>query len=324
MKIVVLDGYTLNPGDLSWDGLKKIGETTVYDRTSYDLGGQDKIIERVGDADIVFTNKTPLTREAMEKMPSLRFIGVLATGYNIVDVEAAKEKGVVVTNIPTYGTTAVAQMTFALLLEICHHVGAHSDAVKRGDWTNNPDWCFWNYPLIELADKTIGIIGYGKIGQNVGKIAQAFGMHVIAYDNYQNKALENDMMRYVEMDELMACSDVISLHCPLFDSTKGIINKNTIAQMKDGVFVINTSRGPLVVEEDLAQGLNSGKVGGAALDVVSSEPIKSDNPLLKAKNCIITPHISWAPKESRKRLMDIAVDNLRRFIEGNPVNVVNG
>jgi glycerate dehydrogenase len=324
LKIVVLDGYTLNPGDLSWDELEKFGDLTVYDRTSYDLNEQDKVIERVGEAEIVFTNKTPLTKEAMDQMPNLKYIGVLATGYNVVDVAAAKEKGIVVTNIPTYGTTAVSQMTFALLLEMCHHIGHHSEEVKKGAWTNNPDWCFWNYPLIELAEKNIGIIGFGRIGQEVGRIAQALGMKVLAYDNYPNKSLENDSLKYVKLDELLSQSDVISLHCPLFESTEGIINKNSIAKMKDGVMIINTSRGPLIVEEDLAEALNNEKIAGAAVDVVSSEPIKNDNPLLKAKNCIITPHISWAPKESRGRLMEIAVENFKRFLESNPVNVVNG
>jgi len=323
MKIVVLDGYTLNPGDLSWEGLEKLGDVTVYDRTAYDPSGQDLIVERIGQAEIVFTNKTPLTRGILQKAPSLRYIGVLATGYNVVDVVTAKARGITVTNIPTYGTTAVAQMVFALLLEMCHHVGEHNEAVKRGDWTNNPDWCFWNYPLIELAGKTMGIIGFGKIGQNAAKIAQSFGMNVVASDSYQNKLLENETLKYVDLDELLAGSDVISLHCPLFDSTKGIINKDSIAKMKDGVMIINTSRGPLVVEEDLADALNSGKVAGAALDVVSTEPINQDNPLLTAKNCILTPHISWAPIESRKRLMEIALHNLEQFIAGNPVNTVN-
>ena len=323
MKIVVLDGYTLNPGDLSWEVLEKIGEVAVYDRTSYDRSGEALIIERVKDAEIVFTNKTPLSREALKQMPNLKYIGVLATGYNIVDEQAAKELGIVVTNIPTYGTTAVAQMAFALLLEMCHHVWDHSEEVKKGAWTNNVDWCFWNYPLIELADKTMGIVGFGRIGQNVGRIAQSFGLNVLAYDEYPNKSLENETLKYVSLDEILEKSDVISLHCPLFESTKGIINKNTIAKMKDGVMIINNSRGPLVVEEDLAEALNSGKVAGAAVDVVSTEPIKADNPLLKAKNCIITPHISWAPKDSRQRLLDITVDNLEQFLTGKPVNVVN-
>lgn len=323
MKIVVLDGYTLNPGDLTWDGLKSIGDVTVYDRTANDLHDISLIIERAKNAEIVFTNKTPLSRQALDKMPNLKYIGVLATGYNVVDVEAAKEKGIKVSNIPTYGTDAVSQMAIALLLEMCHHVWAHSESVKRGEWTNNVDWCYWNYPLIELSGKTMGIIGYGRIGQGTGRIAQALGMKVLAYDEYQNKDLECETMKYTDLDTLLSNSDVISLHCPLFESTKGIINKDTISKMKNNVMIINNSRGPLIVEEDLAEALNSGKVAGAALDVVSSEPIKADNPLLEAKNCIITPHISWAPIESRKRLMDIAVNNLKRFLEGSPVNIVN-
>lgn len=323
MKIVILDGYTLNPGDLSWDELKKYGELTVYDRTTYDPEEETKIIERVKDAEIIFINKTPLTAQTLKKLSKLKFICVLATGYNVVDVQAAKKLEIIVTNIPTYGTTAVAQMVFALLLEMCHHVWAHSEEVKKGAWTNNADWCFWNYPLIELAGKTMGIVGYGRIGQAVGTIAQAFGMKVLAYDLMQNKQLENEKLKYVEMDELLTNSDVISLHCPLFESNRGIINKNSIAKMKDGVMILNNSRGPLIVEQDLADALNSGKVAGAAVDVVSTEPIKMDNPLLKAKNCIITPHISWAPKESRQRLMDIAVNNLKQFLDNNPVNVVN-
>ncbi len=323
MKIVVLDGYTLNPGDLSWAGLEELGDLTVYDRTVFDRSNDNLIIERIGDAQIVFTNKTPLPREVLSKVPNVKYIGVLATGYNIVDIEAAKELGITVTNIPTYGTDSVAQMVFAHLLEICHHVAAHSDAVKNGEWTNNVDWCFWKYPLIELAGKTMGIIGYGRIGQAVGRVAQAFGMKVLANDKYPNKDLESDTLKYVELDELLANSDVISLHCPLFEENKGMINKDSIAKMKDGVIIINTSRGPLIVEDDLAEALNSGKVYAAGLDVVSEEPIKADNPLLKAKNIFLTPHIAWAPKESRQRLMDIAVNNLVKFLEGNPVNVVN-
>ncbi len=257
-------------------------------------------------------------------MPKLKYVGVLATGYNVVDVETAKQGGIVVTNIPTYGTAAVSQMAIALLLELCHHAGAHDEAVKKGEWANNPDWCFWNYPLIELADKSMGIIGFGRIGQTTARIAQALGMKVLACDNYQITNLESETLRYVKLDELFARADVISLHCPLLASTQGIINKSNIAKMKTGVFIINNSRGPLVVEADLAEALNSGNVGGAALDVVSSEPIRTDNPLLKAKNCIITPHISWAPKESRQRLMNITINNLRQYITGNPVNVVNG
>lgn len=318
MKIVVLDGYTLNPGDLTWEGLEKLGELKVYDRTP-----EDRIIERISDAEIVFTNKTPLTRETFSKLPGIRYIGVLATGYNVVDIEAAAEYGIKVTNIPTYGTTAVAQYVFALLLEMCHHVQEHSDAVKAGEWTRCPDFCFWKYPLVELAGKTMGIIGLGRIGYTTAKIAQAFGLKVLAYDNYPNRDLEEENLQYASLDELFAGSDVISLHCPLFDSTKGIINKDSIAKMKDGVLLINTSRGPLIVDEDLAAALDSGKIGGAAVDVVSEEPIEKENPLLKAKNCIITPHIAWAPKESRKRLMDIAVRNLESFLAGNTANAVN-
>jgi len=320
MKIVVLDGYTLNPGDLNWDGVKQFGELTVYDRTGF---APENVIKTIGDAEVIFTNKTPLSKAVLENVPSVKYIGVLATGYNVVDTAAAKELGIIVTNIPTYGTTAVAQFSMALLLELCHHVGAHADAVKKGDWTNSVDFCFWNYPLIELAGKNIGMIGFGRIGQATAKVAQAFGLNILAYDSYQNPALESDTCKYVSLDELLAQSDFISLHCPLMDSTMGIINKDSIAKMKDGVMIINTSRGPLVVEQDLCDALNSGKVAGAAVDVVSAEPIAAANPLLQAKNCIITPHIAWAPKESRSRLMNIAADNLAAFISGSPVNVVN-
>jgi glycerate dehydrogenase len=313
--IVILDGYTENPGDLSWDGFAGLGSLTVYDRTK-----EEEILSRIGDADIVITNKTPLGREIIEKAPNIKYIGVLATGYNVVDTQAAKEKGIPVCNIPTYGTDAVAQFAFALLLEIAHHVQHHSDAVKQGRWTSCPDFCFWDYPLIELAGKTMGLIGYGRIGQAVARIARAFGMVVIAYDSYQDPKHQDV---YVSLDELLQRSDVVSLHCPLFEATKGIINKETIAQMKDGVIILNNSRGPLIVEQDLADALNSGKVYAAGLDVVSTEPIKEDNPLLTAKNCLITPHISWAPKESRQRLMDIAVDNLKAFLAGKSQNVVN-
>jgi glycerate dehydrogenase len=291
---------------------------TVYARTS-----ADEIAERIGDAEIILTNKTPLTAETLAKVPSVRYVGVLATGYNVVDVEAAGAMGIVVTNIPAYGTTAVAQFTFALLLEICHHVGAHSDAVHQGEWTRSPDFCFWNHPLMELSGKTIGIIGYGRIGQETGKIARAFGMRVLAFDTYRNPALESDTMQYVDLDTLYASSDVISLHCPLLETTKGMINRDSLARMKDGVILLNTSRGPLIVEADLREALDTGKVAMAGLDVVSSEPIKADNPLLRAKNCILTPHIAWAPKESRARLMQIAVDNLDRFVAGAPANVVS-
>ena len=320
MKIVVLDGYTLNPGDLSWEGIKQYGDLTVHDRTGFD---PETVIKTIGDAEIIFTNKTPLPRKVLENVPTLKYIGVLATGYNVVDVVAAKERGIAVTNIPTYGTVAVAQFTMALLLEICHHVGAHSDAVKKGVWENSIDFCFWNFPLFELAGKTMGLIGFGRIGQATAKVAQAFGLNILAYDTHQNPKLESETIKYASFDELLSQSDIISLHCPLFESTLGIINKNNIAKMKDGVIILNTSRGPLVVEEDLREALDGGKVAAAGVDVVSAEPIKSDNPLLKAKNCIITPHIAWAPKESRIRLMNTAVGNLGAFLDGTPVNVVN-
>ena len=317
MKIVVLDGYTENPGDLSWGELEKLGELTVYDRTP-----ADKVVERIGDAEVVFTNKTPITRAVMEACSNLKFISVLATGYNVVDYKAARELGIPVTNIPTYGTAAVGQFAIALLLEICHHVDHHSKAVHEGRWESNPDWCFWDYPLIELAGKTMGIIGLGRIGQTTGRIAKALGMRVIAKENFPTEEGAK-IAEYVDLDTLLSEADVIALHCPLFPETEGIINKDTIAKMKDGVIIINNSRGPLVVEQDLADALNSGKVYAAGLDVVSTEPIKGDNPLLTAKNCIITPHISWAPKESRQRIMDAAVENLKAFIAGSPINVVN-
>lgn len=317
MKIVVLDGYTENPGDLSWKDLEDLGETTIYDRTPVEL-----VEKRIGDAEIVITNKTPIDKEIFEKCQNIKYVGVLATGYNVVDVNTAAEKGIPVCNIPTYVTTAVAQMVFALLLEICHHVGTHSEAVKMGEWSNNVDWCFWKYPLIELAGKTMGIVGFGRIGKAVGRLAKAFGMNVLAYDEYENeegKAIAD----YVTLDELYTKSDVISLHCPLFPATTGMICKESIAKMKDGVILINTSRGPLINEADLAEALQSKKVYAAGCDVVSTEPIKADNPLLGCYNSILTPHIAWAPKESRQRLMDIAVDNVRNFLNGTTVNAVN-
>ncbi|MFA7533569.1 MAG: D-2-hydroxyacid dehydrogenase [Tissierellaceae bacterium] len=318
MKIVVLEGYTLNPGDLSWKQMEDMGELTVYPRTS-----PEDISERIGDAEIVFVNKLPITREVLNKCPNIRFLGVLATGYNNVDIAAARERGIVVSNIPTYGTDAVAQFTIALLLELSHHIGAHSEAVKSGEWTNSPDWTFWKYPLIELQGKTLGIIGFGRIGQKTAKIAEALGMDILVYTNTLRPELETESCKFSNLEELLEKSDVISLHCPLVPETEGIINRETIEKMKDGVMVINTSRGQLIVEEDLRDALNSGKVAGAACDVVSVEPIKEDNPLLSAKNIIITPHIAWAPKESRIRLLNIAVDNLKAFLSGKPENVVN-
>ena len=320
MKIVILDGYVENPGDLSWDPLAKFGELTVYDRTP--LNDEDEIIRRIGDAEVVFTNKTPISARTMDACPNLKFISVLATGYNIVDVAYARTKGIPVSNVPTYGTASVGQFAIALLLEICHHIGHHNDAVHDGAWHRSADWCFWDYPLIELDGKTLGIIGFGRIGQRTGTIAKALGMKVIAYDSFPTES-GKAIGEYVGLDELLAESDVIALHCPLFEDTKGIVNKNTIAKMKDGVIIINDSRGPLVVEEDLADALNSGKVAAAAVDVIMEEPPKYDSPLFHAKNCIVTPHISWAPKESRARIMDCSASNLEAFLAGNPVNVVN-
>jgi glycerate dehydrogenase len=317
MKIVVLDGFTLNPGDLSWSGLEALGSVTVYDRTP-----KEEIVSRIGDADAILTNKTPISAETLAACPSVKYIGVLATGYNVVDTAAAKERGIPVCNIPTYGTAAVGQFAIAMLLEICHHVAHHSDAVHEGRWSSNVDWCFWDYPLIELEGKVMGIIGFGRIGQRTGEIAKALGMRVLAFDAYQSDA-GRAIASYVDLDTLLRESDVISLHCPLFPETKGIVNKSSIAKMKDGVILLNNSRGPLIVEQDLADALNSGKVFAAGLDVVSEEPIKDNNPLLTAKNCIITPHISWAPKESRQRLMDAAVANLAAWSSGKAQNVVN-
>ena len=318
MKIVVLDGYTENPGDLSWDSLREFGQLRVYDRT----GSEDQVIERIGDAEVVFVNKVPITRRVLEQCPNIRFISVLATGYNVIDVKAAAEKGIPVSNVPSYGTAAVAQFAIALLLELCHHVAHHSEAVHAGRWASNPDWCFWDYPLIELQGKTMGIIGFGRIGQATGRIAKAMGMEVIAC----SRSVREDgkaLAEYVDLDTLLARSDVIALHCPLFPETEGIINKANIAKMKDGVIIINNSRGQLVVEQDLADALNSGKVYAAGLDVVSTEPVREDNPLLGAKNCLITPHISWAPKESRQRIIDCTEANIRAFLAGKPQNVVN-
>lgn len=320
MKIVVLDGYTLNPGDLSWEGISQFGDLKVYDRTEFD---SKAIIKNIGDATIVLTNKTPLSKSVLTQVPHLKYVGILATGYNNIDIEAAKSLAITVTNVPTYGTQAVAQFTMALLLELCHHIGEHANAVNDGEWTVAPDFCFWNSPLIELDGKTLGIIGFGKIGQATAKMAQAFGLNILAYNRSKNPDLESETCKYVALDELLKSSDIISLHCPQTNDTTGIINTANIDKMKDGVMLINTSRGGLIIEDDLKDALNSGKIAGAAVDVVSTEPIEADNPLLKAKNCIITPHIAWAPKASRQRMMQTSVENLKSYLEGNPMNVVN-
>ena len=320
MKIVVLDGNTENPGDLSWRELEKLGDVTVYERTS--LTDEEEAIRRLEGAEVAITNKTPITRRVMDSCPQLKYISMLATGYNVVDADYARERGIPLSNIPTYGTAAVGQFAIAMLLEICHHVAHHSQSVHEGRWEACADWCYWDYPLIELDGKSMGIIGFGRIGQQTGRIAKALGMKILAYDSYPNDA-GREIAEYVDLDTLLASSDVIALHCPLFPETRGIINRETIAKMKNGVIILNNSRGPLVVEQDLADALNSGKVYAAGVDVVSTEPIRGDNPLLTAKNCIITPHISWAPKESRQRIMDCAVFNVKAYLDGKPVNVVN-
>ena len=319
MKISVIDGYTENPGDLSWDGLRALGDVVIYDHSTKD---EAEIIHRVGDAEIVVANKSPISRRVLDACPNVKYITVQATGYDPINYVYAREKGIPVSNVPTYGTASVAQFAIALLLEICGHAAHHSDAVHAGRWAECGEWTFWDYPMIELAGKTMGIIGFGRIGQNVGRIAKALGMNVIAF-NRSRSAEGAEIAEYVELDELLCRADVVSLHCPLFPETRGIINRETISKMKDGVIIINNSRGPLVVEQDLADALNSGKVYAAGLDVVSSEPISADNPLLKAKNCLITPHISWAPRESRQRIMDCTIENIRAFQAGTPKNVIN-
>lgn len=320
MKIVVLDGYTENPGDISWEPLEKLGELKIYDRTAYEES--DLIPERIGDAQIVVINKTPISRKTIDRCPGIKAIAVLATGYNVVDYEYAKEKGIPVLNVPVYGTDNVSQFAVGLLLELCSHIGLHSQTVKNGEWADNADWCYWKTPLVEVSGKTAGIIGLGRIGVNTAKILNAMNVHVLAYDTFESEA-GKQQAEYTSLDELLERSDFIFLHCPLFPATREIINKNNIAKMKDGVFIINNSRGALINEKDLDEALKSGKVGGAAVDVVSTEPIRKDNLLLKAPNCIITPHISWATKEARERIMQTTAENIRSVLDGNPVNVVN-
>lgn len=321
MDLVVLDGYTENPGDLSWENLSALGALTVYERTNiYD---EAEIIRRIGDAQLVFTNKTPISRAVIDACPNMKFIGVLATGFNVVDYLYAKEKGIPVCNVPTYGTASVSQFSIALLLEICHHIGHHSASVHAGNWETCQDWCYWDYPLIELEGKTMGIIGFGRIGQAEGRVAKALGMKVLAYDIYPTDS-GREIAEYADLDILYAKADVITLHCNLTPENTGMINKAAIAKMKDGVILINNSRGQLIHEQDVADALNSGKIAAAAVDVVYTEPIRGDNPLLTAKNCLITPHISWAPKESRQRIMDCTVENAKAFLAGTPIHVVNG
>jgi glycerate dehydrogenase len=317
MRIVVLDGYTLNPGDLTWDGLRALGECTIYDRTPI-----AETVARAQDADIILLNKAPLTAVMIEQLPKLRLVSVLATGYNIVDTKAARAHNIAVANIPTYGTGSVAQMTFAHLLNLTQHVAEHSQGVRAGRWTRNPDFCFWDFPLIEIAGKTMGLIGFGRIGQSVGQVAKAFGMKVIAYDVMFKQSPDPDV-QLVDLDTLFTRSDVVSLHCPLTPETTGLVNAARLAQMKSSAFLINTSRGPIIVAQDLADALNAGRIAGAGLDVLTVEPPPADNPLLTAKNCYVTPHISWATSAARERLMQMTVDNIKAFLAGTPQNIVN-
>ena len=319
MKIVLLDGEALNPGDLSWAPLEALGELTVYPRGTSD---PEEIIARISDAQIVLTNKTPISRQILERCPGIRLLSVVATGYNVVDVDAARELGIPVCNVPAYGTDMVAQFAIGLLLELCHHVQRHSDAVHEGQWASCPNFCFWNSPILELAGKTMGIIGFGRIGRAVGRIAKALGMRVIATGS---RVCEEGLAiaEYVNLDTLLHESDVVSLHCPLFPQTERIINRENIAKMKDGAILINNSRGGLLDEQAVTDALNSGKLYAAGLDVATVEPILPENPLLTAKNCLITPHISWAAVQCRQRIMDITAENIRRFCAGMPQNVVN-
>ncbi|MGM9627747.1 MAG: D-2-hydroxyacid dehydrogenase [Faecousia sp.] len=317
MKIVILDGRALNPGDLSYDCIKQFGEVTLYERTDT----KEDTIARIGDSEIVLVNKVPITQDVLDACPNIKLICVQATGYNIVDCDACARKGIPVTNVPSYGTAAVAQFTIALILELCHQVGIHNESVHNGDWVKSTNFCYWLTPQMELGGKTLGILGFGRIGREVGKLAKAFGMKVIAYNRSQCDE-GREIGEYVDLGTLFAQSDILTLHCPLFPETEKIINAENIAKMKDGAMLINTSRGGLLDEEAVAQALNTGKLRGAAVDVVSQEPMASGNPLLNSR-CIITPHIAWAPVESRQRLLDCIVENIRCFLNGTPQNVVN-
>ncbi len=318
MKIVVLDGQTQNPGDNPWTEVEKQGEFVLYGKTQ-----PNEIIKRAVGADILLTNKTQLTKETLSQLPDLKFIAVLATGYNIVDVKAARERGIPVSNVPIYGTDSVAQMTFALLIELCHHVGLHNRLVHEGEWKRKREFCFWETPLVELAGKTMGIVGFGRIGRRTGRLADAFGMKVLAHDVYQGEKPDYDFFAWAEIEEIFSKADVVSLHCPQTADNAGMVNKKLLGLMKKDAVLINTSRGGLVNEADLAAALNEGLIAGAAVDVVSSEPIADNNPLLTAKNCIITPHIAWATLAARRRLMQTTAENVMAFIKGEPINVVN-
>ena len=318
MKLVILDGNALNPGDMSWDCFNAFGEVTVYPRSE----GKETVIERLAGADIVLLNKVPIDAEILSACPSVKLICCLSTGYNVVDILAARQRNIPVCNVPAYSTASVSQFTFALLLELCHQVGHHDNTVHAGKWAAHPDFCYWDTPQMELAGKTMGIIGFGRIGQAVARIANALGMKVLAYSRSHRPEGET-LAAYVDLDTLLSSSDVVSLHCPLFPETENLINAETIAKMKDGAILLNTSRGPVIHEQAVADALRSGKLRGAAMDVVSEEPIRADNPLLTAPNCIITPHMAWAPTEARQRILDVTMDNIRGYLSHTPVNVVN-
>jgi len=315
MKIVVLDGHTLNPGDLSWDKLNQLGEVTIYDRTE-----PSNVLERASCADIVLVNKTILNREIIEKLHNLKYIGILATGYNVVDLDAAEEKNIIVTNVPNYSSNSVAQLVFAFILEFSNHVGEHGNSTKNGEWFNSKDFCYWKYPIMELNGKNIGIIGYGNIGKKVALLAEAYGMNIMIYSKSK---VENPNLNQVTLQELLTKSDFITIHCPLNQETRGLINVDSLGMMKSSAYLINTSRGPIINEKDLAFALDAHSIAGAGLDVISIEPPKENNALFLAKNCIITPHIGWASKESRGRLLDIAMENIKGFIDGKFQNVIH-
>ncbi|MGC9158458.1 MAG: D-2-hydroxyacid dehydrogenase [Terracidiphilus sp.] len=318
MKIVILDGHAANPGDLSWDALKHLGDLEVYDRTP-----AGAVVERARGAEAVLTTRVPLPAETIRQLDQLRYVGVIFTGYDGIDLAAARERKITVTNVPGYSNTSVSQLVFALLLELCHHVDVHNAAIHAGEWSKGPDFSFWKTPLIELEGKTMGIIGFGQIGRQVGRVALALGMRVIASSRTRRETPDWPGFRWCQPEELLSEADVVSLHCPLLPETRGMINAAALARMKPGAFLINTARGPLIVEQDLAEALNAGRLAGAGVDVLSVEPPPAGNPLLEAKNCVLTPHIAWATREARQRLIQRAAENLQAFLEGHPVNVVN-
>ncbi len=318
MKIVILDGYSVNPGDITWDSIRALGDVAVYDATY-----PEETIIHIGDAEIVLTNKTEITKEILDACPNVRYIGVLATGYNVVDLQEARERGIPVTNVPAYSTTTVAQFTFGLILELCHHIGLHDTSVKQGEWIRSTGFCYWMTPMIELAGKTLGVIGFGQIGSAVAAIAPAFGMNVLVYTPHPKHEYASDNLKFVSLKEVFAESDIVTLHCLLNDSTRGLINRDTLSQMKKGAMLVNVSRGPLIVEQDLKDALESGHISGAACDVISVEPMKADNPLLTAPNVILTPHMAWASVAARERLLEIAAANIVEWMEGTPQNVVS-